>query len=130
MQNTKLKTVDEYISALPEQWRTTIETLRTTIKKAAPKAEESISYGMPTYKENGPVIFFAVWKSHIGLYLTGSTIAHFEKELKCYTSSKGTLQIPLENPLPIELIAEIVKFRVAENKEMTENKAASKAKKQ
>ncbi|TAL72206.1 MAG: hypothetical protein EPN88_05095, partial [Bacteroidetes bacterium] len=92
-----------------------LEQLRVTIKKAAPKAEEIISYGMPAFKLNGVLVWFAAHSKHIGFYPMASGIAAFKKELSIYKSAKGSIQFPLDKPLPLRLITSIVKFRVNEN---------------
>ena len=120
------KDVDTYIAAQPEEVRPLLQKLRQTIKKAAPKAEESISYQMPGYKLNGALVYFGSWKNHIGFYPVSSGISKFKKELSAYKVAKGTVQLPLDKPLPVKLISEIVKFRVKENMEKTEAKKAKK----
>lgn len=107
--------VDEYISTFPKEVQTILEYLRNTIKKAAPKAEEKISYNMPAYFQNGVLIYFAAYKNHIGFYPTANGIRAFLKEITNYKHSKGAVQFPVDRPLPIELISKIVKFRVQEN---------------
>ena len=89
--------------------------MRSTVQKAAPHATEKISYGMPTFYYNGNLVHFAAFKNHIGFFPTPSAIEAFEKELKSYKTSKGTVQFPLADPLPLQLIERIVKFRVKEN---------------
>lgn len=115
MQTTKPTTVDNYIAALPPATQTLLTELRAVIKKAAPKAEESIRYGMPAYKLNGPLVYFAGYGKHIGFYPTPSGISSFEKELSAYKKSKGAVQFPLDEPLPVKLIETMVKFRLKEN---------------
>lgn len=114
--------VDDYISAFPVETKKLLEQMRSTIKKAAPKAEEVISYGMPAYKLNGMLVYFAGYKNHIGFYPTSSGIAHFKKDLSIYKGAKGSVQFPLDNPLPLALIRKIVKFRLAENSEKAKSK--------
>lgn len=114
--------VDEYISAFPVETKILLEQLRSTIKKAAPKAEEVISYGMPAYKINGMLVYFAGYKKHIGFYPTSSGIAHFKKDLSIYKGAKGSVQFPLDKKLPLALISKIVKFRLAENSEKAKSK--------
>ncbi len=106
---------DQYISAFPEEIQKILEELRATIKHAAPKAEEVISYGMPAFKLNGMLVYFAAYKNHFGFYPTPTGIEAFEKELSIYKGAKGSVQFPVDNALPLKLIAKIVKFRVAEN---------------
>lgn len=117
--------VDAYIASFPEETQTLLEQLRATIKKAAPGADELISYQMPAYKYNGMLVYFAGYKNHIGFYPTASGIANFTKDLSDFKNSKGAVQFPLDKPLPLQLVTKIVKFRVKENLE----KAAIKAKK-
>lgn len=116
--------VDDYIAAQPQALQIKLAQLRKIIRKAAPKADESIAYGMPAYKHHGPLVYFALFKQHLGLYPTPSAIAAFQKELAGYEVAKGTVRLPLEEPLPVNLITDVVKFRVKENEE----KAALKAK--
>jgi uncharacterized protein YdhG (YjbR/CyaY superfamily) len=108
-------TIDEYIQGFPTDVRTRLSALRSTIRQAAPQAVEKISYRMPTFYLNGNLVHFAAFERHIGFYPTPSGIARFQKELKKYKSAKGSVQFPLDEPLPLDLVAAIVKFRVAEN---------------
>lgn len=110
----QLNDIDIYILGFPEQTRGMLEQLRATIKLAAPEASEVISWGMPAYKQNGILVYFAAYKNHIGFYPTASGIEAFKPELSSFKWSKGTIQFPLDNPLPLELITEIVRFRVEE----------------
>ena len=119
---TKPKDIDEYIAGFPKEIQNTLEQLRATIKKAAPKAEEMISYGIPTFKMNGSLVYFAAYSNHIGFYPRVSAIESFKKELSMYKGSKGTVQFPLDKPLPLELITKIVKFRVRENLQRSKTK--------
>ena len=112
---TKPKDFDEYISRYPIEVQKLLKQLRTTINKAAPKALEVISYGMPAYKLNGMLLYFAAHKNHIGFYPFRSAIIAFKKELSVYKGAVGTVQFPLDKPLPVGLITKIVKFRVKEN---------------
>lgn len=110
------KTVDEYLAAAPPDRRAALTKLRKTIKAAAPKATESISYGIVGYKQNGErLVYFGYWKEHIALYGTSSRfIKTHAAELKPYVQSKGTIQFPSDKPLPVGLVTKIVKARVAE----------------
>jgi uncharacterized protein YdhG (YjbR/CyaY superfamily) len=109
------KSVDDYIKTFPAETQHILEKVRTTIRKKAPEAVESISYGMPAYKINGkPLVYFAGFKNHIGFYATPSGHATFEKELSDYKKGKGSVQFPLDKPIPHELIGNIVEFRVKE----------------
>jgi uncharacterized protein YdhG (YjbR/CyaY superfamily) len=108
-------TIDQYIQGFPKDVQAKLSELRSTIREAAPEAIEKISYGVPTFDLNGNLVHFAAFKGHIGFYPTPSGIARFQKELKAYKSAKGSVQFPLEEPLPLQLIAKIVAFRVDEN---------------
>ncbi|MEX0649808.1 MAG: DUF1801 domain-containing protein [Candidatus Andersenbacteria bacterium] len=112
----KFKTVPEYIDAFPKDVQKLLRDMRRTIRKAAPDAQEAIGYGIPAYKLRRPVIYFAAFKNHIGLYPMTSTVKkEFKKELSVYKQGKGTVQFPLDKPIPLSLVARIVKFRVKEN---------------
>ena len=114
--STKPRTVDEYIAKAPKERRAALTKLRHTIKAAAPKATESVSYGMAGFKQDGKrVAYFAHWKSHIALYGTSRDFidAH-AAELEGYVQSKGTLQFATDKPLPYGLVTKIVKARIAE----------------
>ncbi len=115
MASKKPDTVDEYISAFPADVQELLQDVRTTIKKAAPAAEECIAYAMPAYKLNGPLVYFAGYKGHIGFYATPTGHEAFKKELSKYKEGKGSVQFPLDEPMPLKLIEKIVKFRVKEN---------------
>ena len=121
----KFKTVDEYFSTFPKNVKNILTQLRKTIKQAAPQAEELISYNMPAFKLNGILVYYAAYNKHIGFYPTSSGIETFKNELSVYKWGKGSIQFPLDQPLPTELITNIVKFRVMRNSE----KAATKTKK-
>jgi uncharacterized protein YdhG (YjbR/CyaY superfamily) len=121
----KANNVNEYIAGFPKDVQGILEKLRATIKKAAPGAEELINYGVPAFRLNGNLVFFAAHKNHIGFYPAPSGIEAFKKELAAYEGAKGSVQFPIEKPLPLSLITKIVKFRVKENLE----KAAAKTKK-
>ena len=110
---------DAYIAGYPKETQKNLKQLRATIKKAAPQAEEVISYGMPAYKWNGMLVYFAAYEKHIGFYPGSSGIAAFKKELASYKTSKGTVQFPVDEPVPLPLVARIVKFRLKENQEKT-----------
>lgn len=110
--------VDTYIKTFPKPVQINLQAIRETIQKAAPEADEMISYGMPAYKLNGNVlIYFAGYKNHIGLYATPSGHAAFEKELSKYKQGKGSVQFRLDEPMPLSLIRKIVQFRVKLTKE-------------
>ena len=108
--------IDAYIAAFPDEIKLLLEEMRQIIKKTAPDSEEVISYGMPAFKQNGVLVYFAGYKNHIGFYPTSSGIREFQKEFAAYKWSKGAIQFPLDEPLPIKLITKIVKFRVNEDK--------------
>lgn len=122
---TIVNSIDEYISTFPTNIQEILKTLRKVIKEAAPDAEERISYRMPTFVLHGNLVHFAAFKNHIGFYPDPSGIEAFKVELSQYKGAKGSVQFPIDKPLPYELISRIVKFRVTENIE----KAKSKKKK-
>src|SRR4051812_6624382 len=107
--------IDAYISSFPPNVQKVLQQVRRTIKKSAPKAEEAISYQMPTFKLNGNLVHFAAWKNHIGFYPTPSGTKEFQKELSKFNGAKGSVQFPLDQPMPLDLISRIVKFRMKEN---------------
>jgi len=107
--------VDAYIRNFPPEIQRRMQAIRQTIRKAAPDAEECISYAIPAYKLNGPLVYFAGFKNHIGFYPVPSGIKAFEKELATYHSSKATVQFPHKDPIPLDLIGRIVKYRMQEN---------------
>lgn len=109
--------IDAYIAGFPEETRALLEQVRLTIQKAAPKAKEVISYGMPAFKQNGVLVYFAAYEKHIGFYPTASGIKSFEKEIAAYKWSKGAVQFPIDKRMPLGLITKIVKFRVKEDLE-------------
>ena len=111
----KAKNFDEYISNFPVETQEKLKQLRMTIKKAAPDADEVISYGMPGFKLSGMLVWFAGYSGHIGFYPRPSGIEAFKKELSAYKGAKGSVQFPMNKPLPLGLITKIVKFRVKEN---------------
>jgi uncharacterized protein YdhG (YjbR/CyaY superfamily) len=112
---TPYTTIDEYIATFPADVQAVLQKVRETIHKSAPEATEAISYQMPTFKLNGNLVHFAAFKSHIGFYPVPSGIEKFKKELSVYPQGKGSVQFPLDKPIPYALIAKIVKFRVQEN---------------
>lgn len=111
----KAENIDDYIVLFPKDVQKLLKQMRSTIKKAAPKAEEAIKYGIPTFVLNGNLVHFAAYKSHIGFYPAPSGLLAFKKEIARYKSSKGAVQFPLDESLPLDLVSKIVKFRVAEN---------------
>jgi len=120
---TTFASIDEYIAAFPTETQKLLGELRAVIKKAAPEAEEKISYQMPTFALKGNLVHFAAYKNHIGFYPTPSGIKAFERELSVYESSKGAVQFPMDKPLPLKLIGKIVQFRVAENLKKAKEKS-------
>ena len=112
-----METVASYFAKFPEASQKRMQQIRALILEKAPEVQESISYGMPAYKTNGkPLIYYAAFKNHIGLYATPSGHTHFADALSQYKQGKGSVQFPNEQPLPLDLIAEIIAFRVEENK--------------
>lgn len=111
------KNVDEYISSFEPAIQQRLQQLRKAIKKAAPDAEELISYQMPAYKYHGVLVYFAGYKNHIGFYATPTGHAAFKKELSMYKEGKGSVQFSHDQLLPLNLIGRIVKFRIKENLE-------------
>jgi uncharacterized protein YdhG (YjbR/CyaY superfamily) len=118
MAKTNFKTIDEYIKSFPRDVQKILEQIRHTIKEVIPDAEETISYQIPTFKVNGNYsVYFAGWKKHVSLYPVSSEMEKSIKELSAYkTSGKGTVQFPLDKPIPLSLLKKIVKYRVKENK--------------
>jgi uncharacterized protein YdhG (YjbR/CyaY superfamily) len=107
--------VDEYIAAFPPEIQASLQAVRQAIREAAPQAEERISYGIPGYKLNGVLVYFAAHKKHLGFYPAGTAIKTFQAELSAYKTSKGAVQFPFDQPLPLDLIDKIARFRVSEN---------------
>jgi uncharacterized protein YdhG (YjbR/CyaY superfamily) len=122
---TSPKNINEYISAFPNDVQEILQKIRSTIRKAAPEAEETINYQMPTFTLNGNLVHFAAFKNHIGFYPTPTGIEKFKDELSVYEGAKGSVRFPLDQPIPLDLIGRIVKFRVNENL----NRGAAKGKK-
>lgn len=108
-------TIDEYIAGFPEDIQKILELVRATIKKAAPGADEAIKYAIPTFILNGNLVHFAAFKNHIGFYPAPTGMETFKKELSIYKTGKGSVQFPLDRPMPLDLITKIVQFRVAQN---------------
>src|SRR5687768_13142032 len=119
------QTVEDYLAALPEEARATLEKIRKAIKAAAPRATEGISYQMPMYKQDGMLVGFAAFNDHCSLFPGAEPIATLKDELKAYKTSKGTIRFPIGQPLPAALVKRLVKSRIAEN----EKRAAAKGKK-
>ncbi len=114
-EKVKFSTIDEYVKSFPPEVQKKLEQLREAVKMIAPTAEEIISYQMPTFYLNGNLVHFAAFKNHIGFYPAPSGIEAFKQELSQYKGAKGSVQFPIDQPLPMELIKKIVEFRVAEN---------------
>jgi len=112
---TTFKDFDDYFSQQTPEVQILLEQMRQTIKKAAPEAQEVISYNMPAFKYYGMLVYFAAYKNHIGFYATPTGHSEFKEELSIYKQGKGSVQFPLTKPLPLDLITKIVKFRVKEN---------------
>jgi uncharacterized protein YdhG (YjbR/CyaY superfamily) len=109
------KTIDEYIATFPKDIQEILQKIRATIKNAAPGAQETIKYQMPTFTLEGNLVYFAAFKKHIGFYPPVKGLLKFKEELAGYEGPKGSLIFPLDKPMPYDLISEIVKFRVEEN---------------
>jgi uncharacterized protein YdhG (YjbR/CyaY superfamily) len=109
------QTVDAYLARVPEPARTTLSKMRAVIRSVAPpEATEAISYGVPTFKLKGPIIWYAAFSNHCSVFPTAAVIEQFKEELKAYTTSKGTIQFPVDKPLPATLLKKMVKARLAE----------------
>ena len=119
---TAPKNIDEYIAGFPGDVQAILEKIRKTVRAAAPEAEEAIKYQIPTFTLNGNLVHFAAFKNHIGFYPASSGIERFKDELALYKGGKGTLKFPLDKPIPNDLIAKVVKFRVEENLSKVEPK--------
>lgn len=118
--------IDEYIARFPIHVQEILKEVRMTIRKAAPGAEETISYQMPTFTLKGNLVHFAAFKKHIGFYPTATGIQKFQNELSVYEGAKGSVRFPLDQPVPLDLIGRIVRFRVKENLERAESKGKRK----
>lgn len=118
--------IDEYIAAFPTEIQIILEQVRRAVQEAAPDAEETISYAMPAFKLNGNLVYFAGYKHHIGFYATPNGHEAFKAELAVYKTGKGSVQFPLNQPMPIDLIKRMVAFRVKENEAKIKSKAKSK----
>jgi len=120
------RNIDEYIASFPRDVQILLEAVRTTIQKAAPGAEEAIKYQLPTFVLEGNLVHFGAFKKHIGFYPGPSGIAQFQKELSRYEGAKGSVQFPLDKPMPLALISRIVKFRVKEQLEQSNARSKKK----
>jgi uncharacterized protein YdhG (YjbR/CyaY superfamily) len=116
---SQAQAVDDYFADLPAPVRARMDELRATIRRAAPQAEETISYKMPAFTFHGILVYYAAFKNHIGFYPRVSGLKAFEKDLAGYKTAKGSVQFPLDRPLPLDIITNIVKFRVNENRDRT-----------
>ena len=110
-----LRNFDAYLERFPKNVQRLLQKMRLTIKKAAPQAKETISYGIPAFALNGLLVWFAAHKNHIGFYPRASAIAAFKKELSAYKGAKGSVQFPFDKPIPLALISRIVKYRMKQN---------------
>ena len=113
--NSKPASIDEYIAGFPRETQLILNKIRSTIRDEAPQATETINYQIPTFTLNGNLVHFAAFKNHIGFYPTPSGMTAFANELSAYKGAKGSVQFPLDQPIPYDLIARIVRFRVEEN---------------
>lgn len=123
MAMAQFDSVDDYIASFPPSIQTLLKKMRQTVKKAAPKAEEKISYGIPTLFLNGNLVHFGAFKKHIGFYPGSLAIKIFQKELSTYSGAKGSVQFPYDEVLPLRLVSEIVKFRVEQNSNKKKKKS-------
>ncbi len=123
MERKQPQTIDEYIAGFPQDVQEILEKVRLTIRAAAPDAAEKISYQMPTFFLKGNLVHFAAFKNHIGFYPAPTGIEEFEAELSAYVGGKGSVRFPIDQPMPLDLISRIVKFRVKENLEKAKNNA-------
>ena len=126
IKSVSAKNIDEYIANFPTHIREILEKLRDTIRKAAPEAEETINYAIPTFTLKGNLVHFAAFQNHIGFYPAPSGIEAFKKELSIYEGAKGSIKFPIDKPLPLGLVTKIVKFRMKENLERAKTKAKKK----
>jgi uncharacterized protein YdhG (YjbR/CyaY superfamily) len=107
--------IEAYINSFPADVQQKLRAVNDAVKAAAPEAEQTISYGMPLYKFNGRLVYFAAHTHHIGFYPMKTGVAAFENELSVYKGAEGSVQFPFDKPMPVELIGKIVQFRIAEN---------------
>lgn len=120
--------VDAYIAGFPKTTQARLRKIRAAIRKEAPEAEEGIGYQIPAYKFHGPLVYFAGYEGHIGFYPGAAGIANFKREIAAYKSAKGSVQFPLDEPLPLDLVSRIVAFRVRENGLKAKTKGSAKDK--
>jgi uncharacterized protein YdhG (YjbR/CyaY superfamily) len=119
--------IDGYVSQFPADVRAVLRDVREAIRRAAPEAEETISYQMPAFRQHGILVYFAAWKTHIGLYPPISGDKAVEKAIALYAGPKGNLQFPLDEPMPLALIERVVKLRVKQHTEKAEAKRKKKS---
>lgn len=122
-----IKDIKTYFADFPEETQNLLEQMRKTIREAAPQAEETISYGIPTFKLYGNLVHYAAYKNHIGFYPGAGGIAAFAEELSGYKGAKGSVQFPINQPLPLNLVARIVNFRIEQNLKKAEQKSKKKS---
>ena len=118
----KIETIEDYIKGYPQNVQKILQEIRRAVRKTAPNAEEAISYQIPTFKLNGNLVHFAAFKNHIGFYPGSKAIEIFSKDLKEYKTSKGTVQFPIDKPIPLSLIKKIVDYRVKESLQKAKGK--------
>ena len=126
MERSSAKTIDEYIADFPPETQVILQKVRATIRAAAPDAQETINYAIPTFTLKGNLVHFAGFKSHIGFYPAPSGIEKFKNELAEYESAKGSVKFPLSKPIPYDLISAVVRFRVQENLQLAQAKQKKK----
>lgn len=126
MKRAAAKNIDEYIESFPDNVQKVLQKIRKTIRKAAPHAEETISYAIPTFKLNGNLIYFAGYQNHVSVYPRPRGVKEFEKDLAQYEGGKGTIRFPLDAVIPYELIARVTTYRVQQNTEQAKAKSAGK----
>jgi uncharacterized protein YdhG (YjbR/CyaY superfamily) len=122
----RILTIDDYIQTFPKEVQKKLGSIRQLIRELAPEAQEKISYRMPTFYLNGNLVHFAAYNNHIGLYPTPSGISAFKKELSKYKNAKGSVQFPMDESLPVDLIKRIVKYRLEKNRKKPDVKTSSK----
>jgi uncharacterized protein YdhG (YjbR/CyaY superfamily) len=125
----KFTTIDEYIALFPKDVQSKLKELRKVIKEEAPKATETIKYQMPTFVLSGHLVYFAGYKNHIGFYPFPSGIEAFKKEASAYKTFKGTIQFPIDEPVPFDLVRKIVRYRIKENLEKEKRKESDYSRK-
>jgi uncharacterized protein YdhG (YjbR/CyaY superfamily) len=125
-QKNGINSIDEYIATFPAEVQKILQEIRAVIKAAAPDAQEKISYQMPTFFLKGNLVYFAAFKNHIGFYPAPTGVEAFAQELSLYKGAKGSVQFPINKPMPLDLITKIVKYRVTENLKKAEMKSSEK----